>query len=391
LKKKLLFVLGTRPEGIKLSPLILECRKQETIFSTEVCTTGQHQQMLEQVLTLFGVTPDYDLAVMKAGQDLYDITARVLIGMRDVLLRSQPDMVLVHGDTVTSTTAALAAFYQKIPVAHVEAGLRTYNLHSPWPEEANRQLTSRLATLHFAPTMQAKENLTAERIDANQILVTGNTVIDALCFVSDRIDADSRLITKTGAVIRLAGYDINRLQTGRRLVLITGHRRENFGQGILNICQSIQKLAQMNPSVDFVYPVHLNPQVQQPVRSLLGSALNGNIYLIDPLDYVSFIVLMKAAYLILTDSGGIQEEAPGLGKPVLVMRDTTERPEAITAGTVALVGTEPDHIIKGVNKLLNDPEAYRLMSTAKNPYGDGTASRQIVEFLTRYDLPTRDS
>ena len=388
MKKRLLFVLGTRPEGIKLAPLILECQRQTDVFTIEICITGQHQQMLQQVLTLFNLLPDYDLALMQQGQDLFDLTARILLQMRDVLKKSQPDLVLVHGDTATSTAAALAAFYQKIPVAHVEAGLRTYNLYSPWPEEANRQLTSRLATYHFAPTHHARKNLESENIQTDQILVTGNTVIDALHLVVKRFETDVQLEDSAASSIREAGYSMSRVKDGKRLVLITGHRRESFGQGIVNICQAIRTLADKFEDVDFVYPVHLNPQVQQPVRQILGVSASNNIYLIDPLDYLSFIYLMKTAYLLVSDSGGVQEEAPSLGKPVLVTRDTTERPEAVQAGTVRLVGTDTQCIINAVSELLNDEQAYQRMSLAHNPYGDGTTSRQIVAYLRQQMFST---
>ena len=385
MKTRLLFVFGTRPEGIKLGPLIQEFRKYPALFELIVCVTGQHQEMLAPVLTLFAISPDYDLAVMKEGQDLYDITARILVSMRDVLTKSKPSVVFVHGDTVTSTTAALAAFYQKIDVAHVEAGLRTGNRYSPWPEETYRQLTGRLATFHFAPTLQAKENLLKEGVQQQQIIVTGNTVIDALQTIVRCIGGNDAIQSGLMDTICRAGYDVQRLKPGKRLVLITGHRRENFGQGILNICCALKSLSVRYPDTDFVYPVHLNPAIQEPVRKTLGSPEIDNIFLISPLDYLSFVYLMKAAHVILTDSGGIQEEAPSLGKPVLVMRDTTERPEAIRAGTVKLVGTEPGQIIAATSELLDDASAYERMASAQNPFGDGTASAKIVAYFRQIE------
>ncbi len=387
MKTRLLFVFGTRPEGIKLGPLIQEFRKYPALFELLVCVTGQHRQMLEPVLALFAIKPDYDLAVMKEGQDLYDLTALILVRMRDVLTDCQPAVVFVHGDTVTSTTAALAAFYQKITVAHVEAGLRTGNRYSPWPEEMYRQLTGRLATFHFAPTDRAQENLLAEGVPQSQIFVTGNTVIDALQTIVRRIETDGAIEAELITTIGLAGYDVHRLKRGKRLVLITGHRRENFGQGILNICCALKTLSARYPDHDFVYPVHLNPAIQGPVWQTLGSQQIDNIFLISPLDYLSFVYLMKAAYLILTDSGGIQEEAPSLGKPVLVMRETTERPEAVAAGTVKLVGTEPGQLIAATSLLLSDARAYETMAQAKNPFGDGTASAKIVAFFRQHQQP----
>ena len=378
MKTRLLFVFGTRPEGIKLGPLIQEFRKYPSLFEPIICVTGQHKEMLEPVLSLFAIKPDYNLAVMKEGQDLYDITALILVRLRDVLTASKPDVVFVHGDTVTSTTAALAAFYQKIAVAHVEAGLRTGNRYSPWPEETYRQLTGRLATYHFAPTTRAQNNLLAEGVQHQQIIITGNTVIDALQTIIRRIETDNTVEAGLISAICLAGYNVHRLKQGKRLVLITGHRRENFGQGILNICCALKTLSARYPDTDFVYPVHLNPSVQEPVWQTLGSPQIDNIFLISPLDYLSFVYLMKAAYLLLTDSGGIQEEAPSLGKPVLVMRETTERPEAIDAGTVKLVGTDPAQIIASTSLLLSDARAYERMAQAKNPFGDGTASAKIV-------------
>ncbi|MBD2752580.1 non-hydrolyzing UDP-N-acetylglucosamine 2-epimerase [Spirosoma validum] len=385
MKTRLLFVFGTRPEGIKLGPLIQEFRKYPSLFELLICVTGQHKEMVAPVLELFAIKPDYDLAVMKEGQDLYDITARILVSMRDVLTDSKPNVVVVHGDTVTSTTAALAAFYQKIDVAHVEAGLRTGNRYSPWPEETYRQLTSRMATFHFAPTQRARENLLAEGIHYQQITVTGNTVIDALQTIVRRIETDDAIEADLINTICLAGYKVHRLKRGKRLVLITGHRRENFGQGILNICCALKTLSVRYSDTDFVYPVHLNPTIQEPVWQTLGAQQLDNIFLISPLDYLSFVYLMKAAYVILTDSGGIQEEAPSLGKPVLVMRDTTERPEAIEAGTVKLVGTEPDQIIAATSELLDNTLAYETMAKAQNPFGDGTASAKIVAYFRQIE------
>ncbi len=372
--KKILIVFGTRPEAIKMAPLVKACQA-ESGLETEVCVTAQHREMLDQVLNIFDITPDYDLDIMKQGQDLYDITSRVLVGMRDVLTESRPDVVLVHGDTTTTLAASLAAFYQKIKVGHVEAGLRTGDIYSPWPEEANRQLTSQITTYHFAPTQTSKENLLKENIDGDNIIITGNTVIDALFLALDKIDKDQVLETKIVNTLKAQyPFDIN-----KRLILVTGHRRENFGQGFINICQSLKNLAQDNPEVEIVYPVHLNPNVQKPVHEILESV--ENVYLIDPLEYEPFIYLMEKAYFIITDSGGVQEEAPSLGKPVLVMRDTTERPEALDAGTVKLVGTDPDQIITEAQVLLDDKGAYESMSKAHNPYGDGKASQRIVDFL----------
>lgn len=381
--KKIMLVFGTRPEAIKMAPLVKEFQKETEYFQTKVCVTGQHREMLDQVLSIFEIIPDYDLNIMKQGQDLYDVTARVLTGMRDVLKDAQPDVVLVHGDTTTSTTAALAAFYQQIPVGHVEAGLRTYNIYSPWPEEMNRQLTGRMATYNFAPTPLSRSNLLNEGVCEQKITVTGNTVIDALYWVVEKIKHEPALETHLSDTLLQAGYDIRRLEAGRQLVLITGHRRENFGTGFLNICKAIQTLTQRFPDTDFVYPMHLNPNVRKPIHEIFGTDLSclGNMFFIEPLEYLSFVYLMEKSTLVLTDSGGIQEEAPGLGKPVLVMRDTTERPEALEAGTVKLVGTDYDKIVNEVSVLLSDPAAYRLMSQAVNPYGDGKASRRIVAAL----------
>ena len=342
--KKIMLVFGTRPEAIKMAPLVKEFQKHPETFQTIVCVTGQHRQMLDQVLQLFEITPDYDLNIMKQGQDLYDVTARVLTGMRDVLKEAQPDVVLVHGDTTTSTAAALAAFYQQIPVGHVEAGLRTHNIYSPWPEEMNRQITGRIATYHFAPTPLSRQNLLTEAVADEKITVTGNTVIDALYWVVNKIKNDNTLNTELSEVLKQAGYDTTRLTSGKKLVLITGHRRENFGDGFINMCTAIKDLTQKYPEVDFVYPMHLNPNVRKPIHEVFGEDLSnlGNMFFIEPLEYLSFVFLMEKATIVLTDSGGIQEEAPGLGKPVLVMRDTTERPEALSAGTVKLVGTDYD-------------------------------------------------
>ena len=379
--KKIMLVFGTRPEAIKMAPLVKEFQKYPEVFQTIVCVTGQHRQMLDQVLELFEITPDYDLDIMKAGQDLYDVTSRVLLGMRDVLKEAQPDVVLVHGDTTTSTAAALAAFYQQIPVGHVEAGLRTHNIYSPWPEEMNRQLTGRIATYHFAPTSLSRENLLQEGVDEGTISVTGNTVIDALYWVVNKVKTNASLRGDMQQLLLQSGYDVTRLKEGRKLVLITGHRRENFGDGFINMCTAIRDLTQKYPNVDFVYPMHLNPNVRKPIHEVFGEDLNnlGNMFFIEPLEYLSFVTLMEKADIVLTDSGGIQEEAPGLGKPVLVMRDTTERPEALDAGTVKLVGTNYGKIMNEVSLLLDDDVAYNAMSHAVNPYGDGLACGRIVD------------
>lgn len=381
--KKIMLVFGTRPEAIKMAPLVKEFQKHPDTFQTIVCVTGQHREMLDQVLNIFDIRPDFDLNIMKQGQDLYDVTARVLTGMRDVLREAQPDVVLVHGDTTTSTAAALAAFYQQIPVGHVEAGLRTHNILSPWPEEMNRQITGRIASYHFAPTALSRQNLLQENVDDANITVTGNTVIDALYWVVDRIKNDRSLDAELEEVLRHAGYDVNRLADGRPLVLITGHRRENFGDGFINMCTAIKQLTERYPNVDFVYPMHLNPNVRRPIHEVFGDDLSnlGNMHFIEPLEYLSFVYLMEKSTIVLTDSGGIQEEAPGLGKPVLVMRDTTERPEALEAGTVKLVGTDREKIINEVSTLLDDAAAYARMSQAVNPYGDGLACSRIVERL----------
>lgn len=377
--KKIMLVFGTRPEAIKMAPLVMEFRKKKDAFQTVVCVTGQHREMLHQVLNIFGIIPDYDLDIMQVEQDLYDITTRVLMGMREVLRKEKPDSVLVHGDTATSTAAALAAFYLQIPVGHVEAGLRTYNIYSPWPEEMNRQLTSRLATYHFAPTLVSKQNLLNEGVKQEQIFVTGNTVIDALYIAVKKIKQNKCLEMELRMTLNKAGYDIGRLITGRRLILITGHRRENFGSGFLSICRAIKSLSKKYPNVDFVYPMHLNPNVRQPINQVFGEANLSNVFFIEPLEYLLFVFLMEQSAIVLTDSGGIQEEAPGLGKPVLVMRDTTERPEAVEAGTVKLVGTKFENIVSEVSLLLDNPDCYAAMSKALNPYGDGQASSKIIQ------------
>lgn len=381
--KTIMLVFGTRPEAIKMAPLVKEFQKHPHDFKTVVCVTGQHRQMLDQVLDIFDIKPDFDLNIMKQGQDLYDVTARVLTGMRDVLKESQPDVVLVHGDTTTSTAAALAAFYQQIPVGHVEAGLRTHNIYSPWPEEMNRQITGRIATYDFAPTPLSKSNLLAEGVNESKITVTGNTVIDALYWVVDKIKNTPELSANLKKELSNAGYNTERLDNGRKLVLITGHRRENFGDGFISMCKAIKALTEKYPSVDFVYPMHLNPNVRKPIHEVFGENLEGlgNMFFIEPLEYLSFVYLMEKSTIVLTDSGGIQEEAPGLGKPVLVMRDTTERPEALEAGTVKLVGTDYDMIVNEVSALLDDQAHYDAMSKAVNPYGDGKACERIVNSL----------
>ena len=381
--RKVLLVFGTRPEAIKMAPLVMELQKQKERIETVVCVTGQHREMLDQVLEIFDIKPDYDLNIMKRGQDLYDVTARVLTGMREVLKEIKPDIVLVHGDTTTSTAAALAAFYQQIPVGHVEAGLRTHNIYSPWPEEMNRLLTGRLATYHFSPTPLSRNNLIKESINDRNIIVTGNTVIDALSWVVDKIKNNKELDNELESVLSKAGYDVNRLDNGKKLVLITGHRRENFGDGFINMCTAIKDLTIKHPNVDFVYPMHLNPNVRKPIHEVFGEDLSGlkNMFFIEPLEYLSFVYLMEKSSIVLTDSGGIQEEAPGLGKPVLVMRDTTERPEALNAGTVKLVGTDYNKIVNEVSSLIDDKAAYEKMSKAVNPYGDGLACGRIVNAL----------
>ncbi len=385
-----MLVFGTRPEAIKMAPLVKAFQKDPTNFKTIVCVTGQHREMLDQVLRIFEIKPDYDLNIMQKGQDLYDVTARVLTGMRDVLSETHPDVVLVHGDTTTSTAAALAAFYQQIPVGHVEAGLRTHNIYSPWPEEMNRQITGRIATYNFSPTPLSKSNLLEEKAHG-EIFVTGNTVIDALHMVVDKLKSDKALADEQTAVLAQAGYDVTRLDKGKRLVLITGHRRENFGEGFINMCTAIKDLVLKYPDVDFVYPMHLNPNVRKPINQVftgLGYLAHGegwgetaNMFFIEPLQYLEFVYLMEKSTIVLTDSGGIQEEAPGLGKPVLVMRDTTERPEALESGTVHLVGTNHDLIVNEVSTLLDNPAAYKKMSQAVNPYGDGHACERIVAAL----------
>ncbi|MBR4917648.1 MAG: UDP-N-acetylglucosamine 2-epimerase (non-hydrolyzing) [Bacteroidales bacterium] len=381
--KKILLVFGTRPEAIKMCPLVKELQKFPSDFETIVCVTGQHREMLDQVLKIFEVKPDYDLNIMKHGQDLYDVTSKVLLGMRDVLKEVRPDVVLVHGDTTTSTAAALAAFYQQIPVGHVEAGLRTHNIYSPWPEEMNRQITSRIATFNFAPTPLSMDNLLKENVGENSITVTGNTVIDALYWVVDKIKSDEIISEELKNLLKDAGYDTDRLSAGKRLVLITGHRRENFGSGFISMCTAIKDLTRKFLDVDFVYPMHLNPNVRKPIHEVFGDNLTdlGNMFFIEPLEYLSFVYLMEKSTIVLTDSGGIQEEAPGLGKPVLVMRDTTERPEAVTAGTVKLVGTDYDAIVNNVSELLENKAEYEKMSKAVNPYGDGMACERIVKYL----------
>lgn len=395
--KKVMLVFGTRPEAIKMCPLVKEFQKYPQDFETIVCVTGQHREMLDQVLTIFDVKPDYDLNIMKQGQDLYDVTARVLTGMRDVLNEVKPDVVLVHGDTTTSTAAALAAFYQQIPVGHVEAGLRTRNIYSPWPEEMNRQITGRIATYNFAPTPLSESNLLDEKAQG-QIFVTGNTVIDALHMVVNKLNSDPALAAEQDNVLLEAGYDVKRLKVqgskvqGRKLVLITGHRRENFGDGFISMVTAMKDLSEKYPDVDFVYPMHLNPNVRKPIHEVFGEDLTRpNFFFIEPLQYLEFVYLMEKSTVVLTDSGGIQEEAPGLGKPVLVMRNTTERPEALKSGTVHLVGTNHDLIVSEVSTLLDDAAAYERMSKAVNPYGDGKACGRIVRALNgeqvdRYEI-----
>lgn len=379
--KKVMLVFGTRPEAIKMAPLVKEFQKYPDQFETIVCVTGQHRQMLDQVLELFEITPDYDLNIMKSGQDLYDVTARVLTGMRDVFEKVLPDVVLVHGDTTTSTAAALAAFYKQIPVGHVEAGLRTHNIYSPWPEEMNRQITGRIAAYNFAPTPLSRKNLLAENISEESVFITGNTVIDALQWVTRKLKSSDTMQSELSDFLQNAGYDVSRLADGRRMVLITGHRRENFGDGFISMCSAIKTLNEKYPDVDFVYPMHLNPNVRKPIAEVFGDQPPANMFFIEPLDYLPFVFLMEKSYLVLTDSGGIQEEAPGLGKPVLVMRDTTERPEALDAGTVKLVGTDFDRIVGEVSHLLDEQAYYNSMSKAVNPYGDGAACPRILEVL----------
>lgn len=381
--KKIMLVFGTRPEAIKMAPLVKAFQAKNDEFETIVCVTGQHREMLDQVLHLFDIKPDFDLNIMKQGQDLYDITSRVLLGMRDVFKVCKPDILFVHGDTTTSTAAALAGFYLQIPVAHVEAGLRTNDIYSPWPEEMNRQITGRIATYNLSPTQLSRQNLLKENVDENKITVTGNTVIDALHWVTAKIKSDKKLDDNLSLDLKSKGYDTKRLVGNRRLILITGHRRENFGDGFLHICHAIQDLAKKFPEVDFVYPMHLNPNVRKPIHQVFGEDLNnlGNIFFIEPLEYLPFVFLMEKSDFVLTDSGGIQEEAPGLGKPVLVMRNTTERPEAVDAGTVKLVGTDYDAIVDNVSKLLTDRNLYNKMSKATNPYGDGKACERIIRYI----------
>lgn len=381
--KKIMLVFGTRPEAIKMAPLVKAFQARKDEFETILCVTGQHREMLDQVLSLFDIKPDFDLNIMKQGQDLYDVTSRVLLGMRDVFKTCVPDILFVHGDTTTSTAAALAAFYHQIPVAHVEAGLRTGNIYSPWPEEMNRLITGRIATYNLSPTKLSRENLLRENVSDSKIVVTGNTVIDALHWVTNKINNDKNLNVNLAKELVTKGYDVSRLASGRRLILITGHRRENFGEGFHNICNALKTLSEKYPDVDFVYPMHLNPNVRRPIHEAFGEDLSnlGNMFFIEPLEYLMFIFLMEKSDIVLTDSGGIQEEAPGLGKPVLVMRDTTERPEALEAGTVKLVGTDYNAIVDNVSLLLNDREAYERMSHAVNPYGDGKACGRIIDFI----------
>ena len=386
-KKKIMIVFGTRPEAIKMAPVV-HALKGDDRFHTIVAVTGQHREMLDQVLDIFNISPDYDLNIMKSGQDLYDVTAKVLTGMRDVINETHPDIILVHGDTTTSMASALAAYYSQIHVGHVEAGLRTHQIYSPWPEEINRQITGRIAALNFAPTELSKENLLKENVKEQSIYVTGNTVIDALHHMRDRIASDVNLTATIDNNLLSAGYDVNRLlNNDRQMVLITGHRRENFGEGFLSICHAIRDLAKKYPEIDFVYPMHLNPNVRKPIHQVFGENLKDaseNIFFIEPLDYTSFIRMLTLSHIVLTDSGGIQEEAPGLGKPVLVMRDTTERPEAVDAGTVKLVGTDYQTIVDSCSCLLDSRETYIKMSQAKNPYGDGKASKRILDAIYQF-------
>ena len=377
--KKIMLVFGTRPEAIKMAPLVKAFQADSDHFETIVCVTGQHRQMLDQVLSLFEITPDYDLDIMKQGQDLFDITSRVMLGMRDVLEKAKPDVVLVHGDTTTSTASALASFYKQIPVGHIEAGLRTHNIYSPWPEEMNRQITGRIAKYNFAPTPLSRKNLLAENVSDADIIVTGNTVIDALHYVVEKINSSDEIKAELSSVLLKSGYDVSRLANGKKLVLITGHRRENFGDGFISMCSAIKSLNEKYPDVDFVYPMHLNPNVRKPIKEVFGVKAPENMFFIEPLDYLPFVFLMEKSYMLLTDSGGVQEEAPGLGKPVLVMRDTTERPEAVDAGTVKLVGTNYDKIVGEVSELIDNPKSYDSMSKAVNPYGDGKACGRVLD------------
>lgn len=383
--KRVLIAFGTRPEAIKMAPLVKQFQCYSSQIETVVCVTGQHREMLDQVLELFEIAPDFDLNIMQKGQNLYDVTSRVLNGMGEILRQVHPDVVLVHGDTTTSMAAALASYYEQIPVGHVEAGLRTNNIYSPWPEEMNRQITGRIAAYNFSPTVLSRENLLRENVTDNSIVVTGNTVIDALHYVVDKIEGDTQLASQLRDKIASVGYDLRRLDNdSRRMVLITGHRRENFGSGFKSICMALLHLAERFPMVDFVYPMHLNPNVRRPISEIMGDKRLENLIFIEPLDYFEFVNLMRHSYIVLTDSGGIQEEAPGLGKPVLVMRDTTERPEAVEAGTVKLVGTDYDKIVLETTTLLSDSRAYEAMSRAVNPYGDGKASDRIVKKMLEY-------
>ena len=386
--KKIMLVFGTRPEAIKMAPLVKTFLKYPDDFCTMVCVTGQHREMLDQVLEIFDIHTDYDLNIMRKGQDLFDVTSKVLVGMRKVLNEAKPDVVLVHGDTTTSTAAALAAFYMQIPVGHVEAGLRTHNIYSPWPEEMNRQITSRIATFNFSPTSLSRENLIKENVSDKSILVTGNTVIDALHLVIYKFKNNKELRFSAEKKLLSAGYDLRRLRDGRKLILITGHRRENFGEGFLNICKAIKSLAIKYRELDFVYPMHLNPNVRNSIHEVFGNNLNvmENMFFIEPLEYLEFVLLMSQSYVVLTDSGGIQEEAPGLGKPVIVMRDTTERPEALSAGTVKLVGTDYNKIVNEISNLIESEIEYKKMSHAVNPYGDGKACDRILEFLRKTNI-----
>ena len=382
--KKIMLVFGTRPEAIKMAPLVKELQKYPEKYQTIVCVTGQHRQMLDQVLSLFEIAPDYDLNIMKQGQDLYDVTARILTGMRDILNECTPDLLLVHGDTATSTAAALSAFYKQIPVGHVEAGLRTHDIYSPWPEEMNRQLTGRIATLHFSPTETSRGNLLREAVVDKNISVTGNSVIDALHLVVNKIKSDASLENSLIEYINTLGYDVNRLNSDRRLVLVTGHRRENFGDGFMNICNALKDLSERYPNVDFLYPMHLNPNVRRPINEVFGNISHGNVFFIEPVEYLYFVYLMTRSYIILTDSGGIQEEAPSLGKPVLVMREVTERPEALEAGTIRLVGTNRQLIVDEASKFLDDANYYSENQKIANPYGDGTACKKIIGSIDEF-------
>lgn len=388
--KKVMLVFGTRPEAIKMAPLVKVLKADTENFETIVCVTGQHREMLDQALTLFEIVPDFDLNIMHAGQDLYDVTSRVLLGMRDILEQVKPDLVLVHGDTTTSTATALAAFYQQIAVGHVEAGLRTHNIYSPWPEEINRQLTGRIATYHFSPTLLNKQNLLSEGIKEDSIVVTGNTIIDALFSIINKIESSPAMKDQLYRKILDSGYDLKRLDNQKRLILITGHRRENFGEGFINICHALKSLSEKYPQVDFVYPMHLNPNVRKPIQEIFGQATNVNLFFIEPLEYLSFVCLMEQCVLVLTDSGGIQEEAASLNKPILVMRETTERPEGVEAHTAKLVGTDKEMIVTAVSSLLDDASVYEKMSKADNPYGDGMAGKRIHDFLNSRILKNAD-